>query len=120
MTVIERHDAAARGTSYSNAGLVSPGDATAWASPAALRTFLRALYDKDLGIKVRLRFDPYFLLWTMRFLGQCTTAQSQLIGYLGDRDAYDPADLERFSGQVDELCQAATDANAELQQELAG
>lgn len=53
-------------------------------------------------------------------LGQCTTAQSQLIGYLGDRDAYDPADLERFSGQVDELCQAATDANAQLQQELAG
>ncbi|OLT50546.1 hypothetical protein BJF88_15295 [Cellulosimicrobium sp. CUA-896] len=53
-------------------------------------------------------------------LGRCTTAQSQLIGYLGDRDAYDPADLERFSGQVDELCQAATDANAQLQQELAG
>ncbi len=53
-------------------------------------------------------------------LGQCTAAQSQLIAYLGDRDAYDPADLERFSGQVDELCQAATDANAELQQELAG
>ncbi|WP_251150774.1 hypothetical protein [Cellulosimicrobium sp. Marseille-Q4280] len=53
-------------------------------------------------------------------LGQCTTAQSQLIGYLNNRDAYDPADLERFSGQVDELCQAATDANAQLQQELAG
>ncbi|WP_069387430.1 hypothetical protein [Cellulosimicrobium cellulans] len=53
-------------------------------------------------------------------LGQCTTAQAQLIGYLGDRDAYDPADLERFSAQVDELCQAATDANAQLQQELAG
>ena len=72
VTVIERHDAAARGTSYSNAGLVSPGDATAWASPAALKTFLRALVDKDLGIKVRLRFDPYFILWSMRFLGQCT------------------------------------------------
>ena len=51
---------AARGTSQSNAGLVSPGDATAWASPAALKTFLRALYNHDLGIKVRLRFDPYF------------------------------------------------------------
>ena len=30
VVVIERHDAAARGTSQSNAGLVSPGDATAW------------------------------------------------------------------------------------------
>jgi D-amino-acid dehydrogenase len=75
VVVIERHDAAARGTSQSNAGLVSPGDATAWASPAALKTFLRALWDKDLGIKVRLRFDPHFLLWSLRFLGQCTMAR---------------------------------------------
>src|SRR5687768_13578714 len=56
VTVVERHDAAALGTSYSNAGLVSPGDATAWASPAALKTFLQSLYKPDLGIKVRLRF----------------------------------------------------------------
>ncbi|MER9343572.1 D-amino acid dehydrogenase [Mesorhizobium sp. M0601] len=70
--VIERHPAAARGTSRSNAGLVSPGDATAWASPAALKTFLRGLYNHDLGIKVRLRFDPYFFAWSLRFLRQCT------------------------------------------------
>lgn len=72
VTVVERHETAARGTSYSNAGLVSPGDATAWASPAALKTFLRALYNHDLGIKVRLRFDPYFFAWSLRFLRQCT------------------------------------------------
>ena len=75
VTVIERHAEAARGTSYSNAGLVSPGDATAWASPAALKTFLRSLYTPDLGIKVRLRFDPYFYLWSLRFLAQCTTTR---------------------------------------------
>lgn len=72
VTVIERHPAAARGTSRSNAGLVSPGDATAWASPAALKTFLRGLYNHDLGIKVRLRFDPFFFAWSLRFLRQCT------------------------------------------------
>lgn len=72
VTVIERHPAAARGTSRSNAGLVSPGDATAWASPAALKTFLRGLYNHDLGIKVRLRLDPYFFAWSLRFLRQCT------------------------------------------------
>ena len=75
VTVIERHPMAARGTSQSNAGLVSPGDATAWASPAALKTFLRALYNHDLGIKVRLRFDPYFFAWSLRFLRQCTQAR---------------------------------------------
>ena len=75
VTVVERHRAPARGTSQSNAGLVSPGDATAWASPAALKTFIQALYTPDLGIRVKLRLDPYFLAWTWRFLRQCTTAR---------------------------------------------
>lgn len=75
VTVVERHPAPARGTSYSNAGLVSPGDATAWASPAALKTFIRSLYTPNLGIKVRLRLDPYFYAWSLRFLFQCTTAR---------------------------------------------
>lgn len=75
VTVVERHPGAAQGTSQSNAGLVSPGDATAWASPAALKTFIKALYTPDLGIRVKLRFDPYFYLWTFRFLLQCTTAK---------------------------------------------
>lgn len=75
VTVIERHAAAARGTSYSNAGLVSPGDATAWATPAALKTFIKSLYTPDLGIKVRLGLDPYFYAWSLRFLFQCTTSR---------------------------------------------
>ncbi|MDQ2634865.1 MAG: D-amino acid dehydrogenase [Pseudomonadota bacterium] len=75
VTVLERHAQPAQGTSYSNAGLVSPGDATAWASPAALQTFFRGLYRRDLGIRVRLQADPYFYAWTLRFLLQCTTAK---------------------------------------------
>jgi len=75
VTVVERHPGPALGTSYSNAGLVSPGDATAWASPGALRTFFRSIWTPGLGIKVRLRADPYFYLWTLRFLRQCTAAR---------------------------------------------
>ncbi|WP_407318161.1 hypothetical protein UQW22_16235 [Isoptericola halotolerans] len=52
-------------------------------------------------------------------LGQCTSAQSQLIGYLEDREAYDPQDLERFATDVEALCDEANDANTQLQQELA-
>lgn len=52
-------------------------------------------------------------------LTSCTSAQSQLIGYLEDRDSYDPDDLERFAGQVDGLCQQARDANDQLQTALA-
>ena len=51
-------------------------------------------------------------------LGQCTQAQSQLISYLEDADAYDPADLERFAGDVEGLCDQANKANEQLQQEL--
>jgi D-amino-acid dehydrogenase len=76
VTVIERHATAAEGTSRSNAGLVSPGDATAWASPQALATFIKSLYTPGLGIKVRMSLDPQFLIWTFRFLAQCTAARS--------------------------------------------
>jgi D-amino-acid dehydrogenase len=76
VTVVERHAGAAMGTSQSNAGLVSPGDATAWASPTALKTFIKSLYTPGLGIKVRPTLDPHFLIWTLRFLGQCTTARA--------------------------------------------
>lgn len=73
VTVLERHPGVAEGTSYANAGLMSPGDATSWASPAALKTFFKGLYRRDLGIHVRLTADPYFYLWTLRFLRECTT-----------------------------------------------
>jgi D-amino-acid dehydrogenase len=76
VTVIERHPAPARGTSYSNAGLVSPGDAFAWASPGALRTFIKSIFNPDLGIKLRLSPNPAFLSWTWRFLLQCTEARA--------------------------------------------
>lgn len=75
VTVIERHDGPAQGTSQSNAGLVSPGDAYAWGSPSALKVFIKSLYTPDLGIKLRLR-DPYLLAWTWRFLRQCTQARA--------------------------------------------
>jgi len=76
VTVVERHPAPANGTSYSNAGFVSPGDAYAWASPGALRTFLKSLYRPELGIKIRPSLDPLFLFWCWRFLQQCTQARA--------------------------------------------
>jgi D-amino-acid dehydrogenase len=76
VTVVDRHPAAAMGTSQSNAGLVSPGDATAWASPAALRTFIKSLYTPGLGIKVKPSLDPTFLKWCWRFLFQCTQVRA--------------------------------------------
>ncbi|RFB79981.1 D-amino acid dehydrogenase [Methylovirgula sp. 4M-Z18] len=72
VVVVDRQKDVAVETSWGNAGLVSPGDSTSWASPAALRTFVKALFRKDLGIKVRPTLDPHFFTWSLRFLMQCS------------------------------------------------
>jgi D-amino-acid dehydrogenase len=72
VTLIERGDKAALETSYGNAGLYSPSDAYAWASPDALRMAIKSLYRSDLGIKYKLRLDPRLWLWSLKFLTQCT------------------------------------------------
>lgn len=51
-------------------------------------------------------------------LSTCIDAQNQLITYLEDAQSYDPADLDRFKGQVGDVCAAATAANTELQRQL--
>lgn len=78
VTVIDRQAEAAGETSYGNAGLVSPGDSYAWASPAALAMFIKSLYRRDLGIRVRPSLDPALLAWTLKFLGQCTPARARI------------------------------------------
>ena len=52
-------------------------------------------------------------------LDQCVQGQNQLIGYMENADQYDPVELEQFGTDVQALCQAATEANIELQRELA-
>ncbi len=53
-----------------------------------------------------------------RALDRCTQGQAQLITYLRAPDQYDAADVERYQGDVEKLCQQASDANTQLQQEL--
>jgi Skp family chaperone for outer membrane proteins len=51
-------------------------------------------------------------------MDECIQAQSQLIGYLEDRDAYDPKDLDRFAADVAALCRQADRAHDQLEREL--
>jgi D-amino-acid dehydrogenase len=78
VSVVDRNAEAASEASWGNAGLVSPGDSYAWASPAALKTFIRSLTRRDLGIKVRPQADPRFYSWTLRFLLECTNARARI------------------------------------------
>jgi D-amino-acid dehydrogenase len=78
VTVIDRNAEAASETSYGNAGLVTPGDSYAWASPEALKLFLKSLYRRDLGIKVKPRIDPRLWSWSWRFLFECTNERTRI------------------------------------------
>lgn len=72
VTVIDRRAKAALETSYGAAGLYSPSDSYAWASPDALKMAVKSLFRSDLGIKYKLRLDPRLWLWSLKFLTQCT------------------------------------------------
>lgn len=78
VTLIERAPELAGGTSYGNAGFLSPGDSYAWASPSSLAMFLKSLIRRDLGIKVRPRLDPALWSWTWKFLFECTDERARI------------------------------------------
>src|SRR5262245_21086460 len=78
VTVIDRREQAASETSYGNAGLITPGDSYAWASPEALKLFIKSLYRRDLGIKMRSYADPSLWSWSLKFLRQCTPERTRV------------------------------------------
>jgi len=78
VTVIDRNEQSASETSYGNAGLVTPGDSYAWASPAALKMFIKSLYRRDVGIKVTPRLDPRLWAWSWKFLFECTNERARI------------------------------------------
>lgn len=59
-----------------NAGLISPGHALSWASPAMLRRLAPVLFNRTPQIRVRAHLDPALLRWGMTFLRNCTRARA--------------------------------------------
>lgn len=72
VTVLERCSEAAAETSYANAGLVAPGHAMPWASPAVPGILLKSLFKDHQAFRLKPRLDWQMLRWGARFLGQCT------------------------------------------------
>lgn len=77
VVVIERRPEPARETSFANAGLVTPGHASSWASPRAPLILLKSLWRNDTSLRYRLRLDPRMWLWSLQFLRNCTTARNR-------------------------------------------
>jgi D-amino-acid dehydrogenase len=78
VTVLDRGAAAASEASAGNAGLYTPGDSFAWASPGALKVMVKSMLGSDQGIKVRPRLDPRLMAWGWRFLFECTHARARI------------------------------------------
>ncbi len=71
VTLVERETVAA-GSSYGNAGLVTPSESPPLPSPAALKKGVRWLFDPTSPLYIKPRPDPELLKWLWRFRGACT------------------------------------------------
>jgi len=76
VTVIDREQGAAEFTSFGNAGMIAPGHAYAWASPAAPGILLKSLWRNDQALRLKPSLDPAFLKWMWKFWGQCSTERA--------------------------------------------
>jgi len=78
VTVVERNESAAEETSATNAGLIAPGHAYAWASPKAPAMLLRSLWRDDQALRFKPRLDPRLWRWSLSFLRQCTAGRARV------------------------------------------
>lgn len=76
VVVVDRESEPANFTSFSNAGLVAPGHAYAWASPAAPGMMWRSQWRNDQAIRFKPRLDPRQWSWIRRFLAECTAERA--------------------------------------------
>ncbi len=74
VTVLERADVAA-GSSWGNAGWLSPGMAIPLPEPTVLRYALRSLFDRDAALSVPLARDPAVWRFLVNFARHSTNAQ---------------------------------------------
>jgi D-amino-acid dehydrogenase len=78
VTLLDRQDEPAQETSFSNAGMVSPGHAYTWGSPRAPGILFRSLFRDDVALRLRLRADPAMWAWCWRFLKECTAERARI------------------------------------------
>ena len=71
VTVIEREDGAALGTSAGNAGQISPGYAAPWAAPGVPLKAVKWMVQKHAPLSIRPDGTAFQLAWMMQMLKNC-------------------------------------------------
>ncbi|MGI6245144.1 MAG: D-amino acid dehydrogenase [Pseudochelatococcus sp.] len=75
VTVLDRQPGPALETSFANAGQVSPGYASPWATPETPLKALQWLFMEHSPLILRPRAEADMLAWLVRMLGNCTAAR---------------------------------------------
>lgn len=78
VTVIDRRPGPALETSFGNAGEISPGYASPWASPSVPLKALKWLFMKHSPLVLRPRADPAQWRWILAMLRNCTPTRYAL------------------------------------------
>jgi D-amino-acid dehydrogenase len=78
VTVLDRQPGPALETSFANAGEVSPGYASPWASPGVPLKAIKWLTMKYGPLVIRPKLDPAMWIWVARMLRNCTAARYAL------------------------------------------
>jgi D-amino-acid dehydrogenase len=76
VTVVEAREGAGLETSFANGGQLVASHSEPWAAPGTLKLMLKWLGRRDMPIVLRLRADPAFLAWSLRFLRNCTSQRA--------------------------------------------
>jgi D-amino-acid dehydrogenase len=74
VTVLERNEGPALGTSFGNSSMLHPSAAEPWNSPGIGRYLLRTLISKDPAVSLRLRALPSLTGWGWKFLRESSPA----------------------------------------------
>lgn len=77
VTVVERCDEPAAGTSRANGGQLSYSFTDALARPSFLAAIPGLLLGRDPAVRVTLRSNPPLIGWGLRFLMQCTASRAR-------------------------------------------
>lgn len=75
VTVVDRQAEPALETSFANAGEVSPGYASPWASPGVPIKAIKWLLMKHGPLVLRPKLDPAMWSWLIKMLRNCTSAR---------------------------------------------
>ena len=75
VTVAEQADAVAMGTSFANAGQISPGYASPWAAPGVPLKAIKWMFQQHAPLTIRPDGTWFQLQWMWQMLRECTTTR---------------------------------------------